>query len=253
MERGLVEDLDRSIASFFPELPKNSALQKIKIRDVLDMTSGLDADTDDPRTVGHFSQWIAKANWTEALLRVPLARPPGKTFVYADLNPSLIGAIIEKRSGMSLEAFARKHLFGPLGIQQLYWYSNRSGQTAPAGNLYLTTLDFARLGSLVLNEGVWKGQRIIGAAYIERLMRHSIDIEGDNPFADRYGMFWYRGMKRYQKKSIDIVFASGNGGNVLAVIPELETVIAVTSSAYGQGYGHQRSHNVISRIIDALR
>jgi hypothetical protein len=48
-------------------------------------------------------------------------------------------------------------------------------------------------------------------------------------------------------------FASGNGGNKIYIVPELTAVIAVTSSAYGQRYGQQRSETILLRILEALR
>ena len=46
---------------------------------------------------------------------------------------------------MSLRDYANEKLFRPLGITQAYWYTNDSNQTGAAGNLYLSTLDFAKL------------------------------------------------------------------------------------------------------------
>ena len=109
--------------------------------------------------------------WIEYILSIQLADEPGKRWVYADINAALIGAIIEEMSGKSLRDFAKEKVFDPLGIKQFYWYTNAANQTVAAGTLYLSTLDFAKLGVLVANDGKWGNEQIIQADYIKKLMR----------------------------------------------------------------------------------
>lgn len=257
MKDGLVENLDQNVYSFFPENKYSSideGYKEIKLRHLLSMSSGLDADTNRPETPGQAGNWIAKDDWKAYLLNVPLSAPPGKTWVYADINAVLIGAIIEEVSGMSLRDYAQQKLFGPLGIEQVYWYTNAADQTGAAGNLYITTLDFAKLGLLVANEGNWNDIQLIDPAYVKTLVE-SKDLElpdNSTPFADAYGMFWYKSKRTLGEKSIDYIAAFGNGGNQLIVVPDLEIVIALTSSAYGQGYADGRSYAIMSGILASL-
>ncbi len=255
MKDGLVQNLEEDVYSFFskkkyPSL--NEDYKRIKLKHLLSMSSGLNADTDNLQTTGHFVNWIASDNWKDYILNVPLAFRPGKKWVYADINPLLISAVIEEASGMSLKDYARRKLFDPLGIKQFYWYTNASDQTGAAGNLYLSTLDFAKIGMIVVNNGRWNDQQIIDADYIEKLSEEIFDLSGNNPFADTYGMLWYKSHRSFGGKNIEYLFASGNGGNNLIVIPDQEMVIALTSSAYGQGYGHSRSFNIMARIFASL-
>lgn len=255
LKEGLVQSLDQDVYSFFPKnkYPRvNEEYRKIKIRHLLDMSSGLDADADNSQTAGHAVNWIARNDWKEYILNVPLINTPGKKWVYADINPLLIAAIIEEKSGMSLKDYAEKKLFTPLGIEQFYWYTNPANQTGAAGNLYLTGLDFARLGLLLINEGKWKNVQIIDNEYVKLLSSETFNISEDNPFADYYGMLWYKAYRKVRGKDINYLFASGNGGNHLVVIPERKMIIALTSSAYGQRYAHRRSYTILLRILASL-
>ena len=255
LKEGLVQNVEQDVYSFFPQnkYPSlNEDYKRIKIKHLLSMSSGLDADSDSSQAIGHAVNWIARDDWRDYLLSVPLTSKPGKKWVYADINPLLIAAIIEEKSGMSLKDYAQKKLFAPLGINQFYWYTNAANQTGAAGNLYLSTLDFAKLGLLVVNEGRWANTQIIAPDYIKNLSEETFDISSENPYADAYGMLWYKSHRTFGGKKIDYLFASGNGGNHLIVIPEKEMVIALTSSAYGQGYGHRRSYNIMSKILAAL-
>ncbi len=252
---GLIKDLHQNIYSFFPKATYpsvNMDFKNITLRHLLDMSSGLDADSDIPQSMGHAVNWIAKDDWKEYLLSVPLTSEPGKNWIYADINPLLISMVIEEVTGMSLREYARKKLFDPLGIKQFYWYTNASNQTGAAGNLYLSTLDLAKLGVLVLNNGKWNNAQIIDPSYIEKLSDEAFDISGNNPFADAYGMFWYKSSRFFNGEKRNYLFASGLGGNHLIVVPESKIVIALTSSAYGQGYGHGRSYNIMRKIFNSM-
>lgn len=256
LKEGLIKDLVQDVYSFFPKskYPSlNEEYKQIKIQHLLDMVSGIDADTDRSETPGHAGHWIGMEDWKNYILSVPLANTPGEKWVYADINPLLISAIIEETSGMSLKDYAKEKLFDPLGIKQFYWYTNAANQTGAAGNLYLSTLDFAKLGALVANEGRWGETQIITTDYTELLYAKPFDISEYWNMADAYGMFWYKSRRTFGGKEMNYLFASGNGGNHLVIVPDREIVIALTSSAYGQRYAQRRSYQIMSKVLSALK
>lgn len=257
IKEGLVESLDQDVYSFFskekyPSLHED--YKRVKIKHLLDMASGLNADSDDWDTPGHAGQWVGSDEWVAYILSIPLAEEPGTRFVYADINAALIGAIIEEKSGMSLRDFAQEKVFTPLGIKEFYWYTNAANQTVAAGTLYLSTLDFAKLGVLVTNEGKWAGEQIVQAEYIERLIAHrAFDLSDWWWITDAYGMLWYKKQDTFNGKEIDYLFASGFGGNHLVVVPEENLVIALTAYAYGRnGASHARSYSILRSVLNAL-
>lgn len=256
MKEGLVQNLDQNVYSFFSKEKYPSMhedYKKIKLRHLLDMASGLDADSDDGETPGHAGQWSGEEEWVKYILSVPMAEEPGKRWVYADINAAVIGAIIEEKSGMSLRDFAKEKVFDPLGIKQFYWYTNAANQTVAAGTLYLSTLDFAKLGVLVANQGKWGHNQIVQADYVEKLLARKVfDFTDYSPHVDAYGMLWYKTQKTINGKKIDYLWASGRGGNHLVVVPEENMVIALTSTAYGPRYQHARSRAFLTKILGAL-
>lgn len=254
---GLVKNLEQDVYSFFPKKKYPSIhedYKKVKLIHLLNMVSGLDADSDNPKTMGSEGKWIAKDEWLSYLLSVPLSNEPGKKWVYADINAVLIGAIIEEKSGMSLRDYAKQKVFEPLEIKEFYWYTNASNQTGAAGNLYISTLDFAKLGLLVANKGKWENKQLADNDYMNRLLsEHSSAIGDYNPLADEYGLLWYRTKRKFGDNEINYLWASGNGGNHLVVVPEENMVIAMTSGAYGNWYPHTRAYFILSKIFQALK
>lgn len=256
IREGLVESLEQDVYSFFPKekFPTlHDDFKKIKIKHLLDMASGLDADTDDFQTPGHVGRWIGKDEWVSYLLSIPLAREPGQKWIYADINAVLVGAIIEEASGMSLRDFAKKYVFDHLDVTEFYWYTNAANQTGGAGNLYLSTLDFAKLGMLVANEGRWGNRQIIDPAYVQQLIdRMAFDLTDYWDLTDSYGMLWYKKQQTINGKTFDYLWASGRGGNQLIVVPKENLVIALTSTAYGPRYGHSRAYDFLLDVLGAI-
>lgn len=258
MQEGLVKSLEQDVYSFFSKEKYPSLREEykqIKIKHLLDMSSGLDADSDDGDTPGNAGMWIGKDDWMDYILSIPMARKPAEKWVYADINAVLIGAIIEETSGMSLRDFAIEKVFKPLKITEYYWFTNPSNQTGAAGNLYISTLDFAKLGVLVANEGKWVDQQIVHPTYIERLLEHEVFDLSEYWGLDNssYGMLWYKMHVKINDKEYDYMFASGLGGNHLVVVPEEDLVIALSSTAYMQPYQHRRSYFILSKLLGALK
>ncbi|WP_394751353.1 serine hydrolase domain-containing protein [Spongiimicrobium salis] len=256
IQEGYIKDLNQDVYSFFPKKKYpliNEDYKKVRLIHLLNMVSGLDADSDNSDTPGNAGYWIAKDEWVNYLLSIPLARKPESKWIYADINAVLIGAIIEEKTGMSLRDFAKKYVFDQLEIKEFYWYTNISNQTGGAGNLYISALDFAKLGCLISNKGKWGNEQIVNSDYVNRLINESSNAIGDyNPLADRYGMLWYRSKRKFGTKEVEYLWASGNGGNHLVIVPKKNMVIAMTSGAYGNWYPHKRAYSILGKVFQAL-
>jgi CubicO group peptidase (beta-lactamase class C family) len=256
IKEGLVQDINQDVHSFFPKekYPSlNEDYRKVKLIHLLNMVSGLDADSDNPETPGQAGNWIAKDEWLTYLLSIPIVREPGEKWVYADINALLIGAIIEESTGMSLRDYAKLKVFDPLGIKEFYWYTNAANQTGAAGNLYISALDFAKLGLLVANKGKWGNTQLADFDYMNHLLNENSNAIGNyNPLADGYGMLWYRSKRNFGNKEVSYLWASGNGGNHLIIIPKENLVIAMTAGAYGNWFPHTRAYFILGKIIQAL-
>lgn len=257
IQEGFIEnDLNQDVYSFFSKqnYPSiNEDYRRVKLVHLLNMVSGLDADSDNSDTPGNAGKWMDKDEWLNYLLSISLTREPGTKWVYADINAVLIGAIIEEQTGMNLKDFAKQYVFDPLEIKEFYWYTNTSNQTSGAGNLYISTLDFAKLGSLVLNEGKWGNEQIVNSNYVRQIVNQNSNAIGTyNPLADGYGMLWYKSKRKFGTEELEYLWASGNGGNHLVIVPEKNMVIAMTSGAYGNWYPHKRAYDILGKVFQSL-
>lgn len=213
------------------------------------MRSGLAADDDDPLSPGNEDNLDKASDWLKAAYAVPVKEKPGRTYVYCSLNAFLTGVIVANASKMPLDQFARQNLFRPLGIDPFDWLKAAGGQTKGQGNLSIRTRDLAAIGQLFLNQGLVRGRRVLDSGWIEQSWAKLVPISSSDPYADFYGYMWYYRDEPIGSRAIPVHFASGNGGNKVYVIPSRKLVVAITSSAYGHGYGQRRSQSNLLSIL----
>ena len=129
------------------------------------------------------------AQRTEALAKIPLAFDPGSKWNYS-FSPDVVGRLVEVLSGKNLDQYLQERIFDPLQmnnsgynlseaqsqrVKTVYAYSPDSiltrswGQPNPNGNtlfagvnaLFTSASDYLRFGEMILNQGEWKGNRIL--------------------------------------------------------------------------------------------
>ncbi len=178
--------LDDPIGKYLPVGPGwgDAAHRAITIRDLLTETAGLRESI-----LAEFATTGTDPNIAQEALAQPLTHQPGTHFEYSQRDPDLLAYVVQRAVGEDLQAFAQQYLFGPLGIPQhsYIWLRDRSGNTYGYANLFIPPAQFAKLGLLMQNDGVWRGQRILSPSYI----RSATADQSTNPC---YGfLFWHNG------------------------------------------------------------
>lgn len=231
-DQGLLNSLDSSVYGYLPEYFDDDLRKRdITIRHVLTMETGLNFDDE-----VHTSQMRNyKGNSLDYVLNKDLVFLPGTDWYYGDGNPQLISGIIQKVSGKTTSAFAEEFLLQPLRIENYRWESHADGLTYGAVSLWLTPRDMARIGLLVANRGIWEGQRIVSAEWINE----STQIQSE--FQD-YGYYWHilpnLGFQ-----------ASGHGGQIIWVFPGKNLVVVITSDPYAKTYVLSADYNYFYDMI----
>lgn len=252
IDRGRIGSVDDPVARYWTEA-KGSAIGEATLRDVLGMRSGLAADDEDGASPGTEDRMDAAADPAAFVLALPRADPPGTRYRYNSVTAWVAGVVVARATGQTLAEFARGALFDPLDIRPWRWTADRSGYTKGQGNLWLTTRNLATIGAMVLVGGTHDGRRIVSAAWLRDALAPTVRIAADDPYADAYGYFWYA--KTYVIEAVEtpVMFASGNGGNKVYVVPRLGLVVAITSAAYGRGHGQRRSERILTAILAAAQ
>lgn len=247
LDNRAIESLNDRVEKYWPEATA-TAVGRIRLDDLLTMRSGLDADDDDPKSAGNEDNMDAADDPLSFALSIPSLLEPGRQYRYNSLAPYVTGIVIGRATGDGLESFARKNLFEPLNIERWDWQEDRAGQTKGQGNLFLTALDFARIGEMVLNGGVYNGLQIVSNEWVKQSLKPQVDVSASESNANGYGYYWFHQDYQLNGRSIEVSFASGNGGNKIYLVPELDMVVSIMSQAYGQGRGQRRSEDILKAI-----
>lgn len=222
-DQGYFPDLDQTLYSILPEkFGDNPAKRAITLRHLLTMRSGLAFDNDDFSIEMLVNRPHDQARY---ILKKPLYATPGDSFYYRDADPQLLSSAIERVTGQTVEALAREHLFGPMGITDYFWEANVDGTSLGAHALYLRGRDLAKLGELALRHGRMgrcEGTRcqLVSEEWMDLSTARQTD--SDRP-AFPYGFYWWT------VPELTAFTAWGHGGNYVLVVPEEEMVIVLTS------------------------
>jgi CubicO group peptidase (beta-lactamase class C family) len=163
-------------------------------------------------TAGYARSVSFKRTDPESLADRPLLNRPG-TFAYDSGSMDLLADLIARATGMPAAAYARRRLFGPMGITAERWPGSRG-----SSGLLLRPRDLLAFGQLYLDGGVWHGKRIVPARWIRMSTRaHAVVRRGLH-----YGFGWWIRSGSYA--------GYGYLGQVLAVFPGRDEVVLVTSS-----------------------
>jgi CubicO group peptidase (beta-lactamase class C family) len=218
--------LDDPMVSFFPHRTianLDERKQRITVRHLAGMTSGLDCDpVTDTRDLE--AMW-ASDDWIQFSLDRPVVAEPGTKWAYCGPSIHLLSAILQEAAGVNAFEFARENLFGPLGINESYWEPDPQGYSRGWGDLFLFPEDAAKLGLLMLQGGRWEGRRIVSSDWVtEATKAHRTTNRGQ-----RYGYAWW-----VSASSEDIAYfsADGRGGQFVTAFPSLNLIVATTGGGF---------------------
>jgi CubicO group peptidase (beta-lactamase class C family) len=207
---------------------------RLTLRDLLTMRSGLACDDWDASSPGNESRMYLSPDWVKFVLDLPMVEQPGTRGHYCSGNVAVAGRIVERVSGMSLPAFAQQHLFTPLGIRarDVKWnYTLSASNAATFAQVYLRPRDMLKLGLLVKHQGRWNGRQVVSRDWIARATKQWSTV-GDQA----YGYFWWHQWVNAETaagpRRVDMIVATGNGGQKIYLVPSLELVVVMTGGNY---------------------
>lgn len=249
IDQGHLHGVKQPIGGFFPDYFRDRPdpeKESITIQDLLTMRAGL-AST----SRRNYGRWVLSDNWVEYALGQPLVERPGGEMIYSTGSSHLLSVILTRATGMTTREFADRFLFGPLGITDGGWDRDPQGYYLGGNNMALSPSALLRIGTMVMNMGVYNQQQIVPRAWIAESMQ-IYTRSHFNPYDYGYG-WWQRELNGYT-----VQFAWGNGGQYMLMIPALKTVVAIASGG-GQSNVENRASRrrlfdfIENRLISYLR
>lgn len=240
VEEGYIESIHQPISDYIGEF-SGLEIGNVTIEDLLLMRSAIEYNEDKFLWFGDDSLTY----WSPDLRRLALEhtkltdREPGR-FHYNNYHPLLLGIILERSTGVKVSDYFQEKIWGPVGAEySASWSldSEKSGFEKMESGINFCAVDFIKIGSMVLHNGSWNGNRIIGEDWLEQSVLSTFPLNPDEyagTFLEHrnigYKYMWYSCPS--EQSGFDI-FAWGKSDQILYISPANHTVILRTGKSDG--------------------
>lgn len=233
---------------------------KIRIADLLHMSSGLrikaplDPDFDPSGTYpDHLYLYTGSVDSFHYAATRPLQWPPNTVGRYRNTDPVLINYLIRlavERRGEEYLSFPQRALFSKIGIRTMVMETDPFGNFLTQGYELGSARDWARLGNLYLQDGVWNGERILPEGYVKFVSTVAPAWEADKrPVYG--GFFWINGDSAYPVPK-EAFSMAGAGGQTTMIISSHDLVVVRMGHYKGEEAGEKGFKKALSLLMEAV-
>lgn len=232
IDKGFIKSENDNISKYFPEYADLGETQNnIKIKDLLTMSSGMFCKS---KTVNITKYITAKMelssvpivtpvinskNPLEHLLKLPIIDKDYGKYCYNTASSFLLVEIMKKVLKIPYKDFIHNNLLKPMGITQYKW----DKEIKHDGYLIsLRTLDLARFGLLMFNNGGWNGTQLVNKDWIKKSLTPGV--------TNFYGYQWWL------VPGSNVFYGAGHGGQALICIPDENFIIAGNCNTKDKGF-----------------
>jgi CubicO group peptidase (beta-lactamase class C family) len=219
---------------------------------LLTMSSGYFCDDNNQDAPGNENgMWDQEKHpdFYQFALQLPMITAPGEKAVYCSINPNLALGMLGRVTGESPYYLFDRLLAQPLGIRNYVWAMDRARNPYGGGGMGLQSRDYIKFAQLMLDNGVWRGKRLLSTEFVARATSPLYKIGTRD-----YGLAWWRDEKPYQNGTAKAFAMLGAGGNIVMVFPELELIVATTGGSYiSRGWRFAGGELIPNWILPAVK
>jgi CubicO group peptidase (beta-lactamase class C family) len=236
--------------------------QKIRIMDLMRMSSGLrlgapydpgfDAAAGYP---DHLYLYTGSVNSFEYAANRPQQWQPGTVGRYRNTDPVLASYLVRlgaERRGVDYHAFPTRELFDRIGMRDVVIYTDPFGNYLGQGAEVIAARDWARLGNLYLQDGVWNGERLLPRGYVRYVRTIAPAWLADGRPVYGGGFFWING-DGAQPMPRDAYAMLGAGGQSAWIVPSHDLVIVRIGKYRGEQLGEAARAKGTATLLRAIR
>lgn len=232
-----ITDLDVPILSFYPDYPltalsnPDARKESISLRQTLQMRAGFEWDElGIPYTsvANPAVEIVGTADWIKYVLDKPVANDPGVRFAYNSGCTMLLSGVIKQLTGKTASAYTKEKLLDRLEITNYSWQEGPMDISNTGFGISLRPRDMAKIGFLMLNDGVWEGRRLLSGRWISASFESYTQFQGGYG----YGYQWWNKTFTINGQEKVIPYAHGYGDQLIYVIEDLNMVVVLTGENY---------------------
>jgi CubicO group peptidase (beta-lactamase class C family) len=247
-----IPSIDTPLFDYYLEddVPNLDSKRNILIKHALDFNSGLDWSEWNERNSDAMNMWLSDDPY-RYIFEKDVLHTPGEKYVYQGAMSVLLGGLVERVTGKELRTYTSEALFAPLNIVNYHWFPHEvTGDFLGSSGLYLRSRDFAKLGQLYLNKGLWNGQRVFSEQWAEECLVPKGQFWKDRTI--QYGHNWWFPLIKVGDEKMLIAAMRGAGGQDMFIIPELQLIFLITSGNYQQQDEHYPLDLIANYVLPSL-
>lgn len=238
----------------------NDPRKEIRIADLLHMSSGLrfraPQDPDFDPALGypdHLYVYTGGVNTFQWTANRPLQWRPNTVGRYRNSDPVLVNYLIrlavEQRGG-DYHRFPQRALFDKIGMRNMVLETDPYGNFLLQGYDFGSARDWARLGNLYLQDGVWNGERILPEGFVRFVSTLAPAWVADGrPIYG--GFFWVNGGEQFPIPK-EAYFMAGAGGQYTLIIPSHDLVVVRLGHYKGAQAGRESLGQSLALLMRAV-
>lgn len=180
---------------------------------------------------------------------------PDTSWFYNNWDFNVLGTIFEKETKTDIFVDFYNRIAVPLHMEDFrimdgtHDYYDRETSIHPSYPFKMSARDMARFGQLYLQKGKWNGKQIISQKWIEDSSTSFSKVTGEGPEYDGYGYLWWIN-SNFNGTNMKMYFASGVGGQYIAVFPSENIVIVMRGNTYAGEFIRSR-YDAVKKIFKA--
>jgi len=244
IKAGHLESVDQPVSNFYTSdgFDNPSPFKSgTTLRQLLTMTAGFDGNDSDLDSPGQEENMYPTKDWVKFTLDLPARSDTN--WSYFSAGTVLLGDILHRTLPDGLERYAEKHLFTPLKITDQRWQQTPQGVGNTAGSLQMSSLSLATFGQLYKDGG----RDILPKKWVTTSLQPLVPRKDEK--AGYYGYLFWNDSIKANGKTYTYAHASGNGGNKIIILDELNVVIVITATAYGKPFAHWQAEEILSKHL----
>lgn len=224
----------------------------ITIEDLLRMRPGLDWDETYDLGTPITEMLYLSGDMAGFAADRPLSDPIGQHQQYSSGSTNILCSVLLEKAGGGVE-LTDSLLFGPMGLSSAVWETDETGTPVCSSYLWATPRDWAALGQLALDDGVWNGERLLPEGWMAESTTPESAPKSD---ADAYGMSWWLntrvdGTLRFPELPADAYWMSGHDGQRVYVVPSADLVVVRMGFSPGVEVGDLRSNELVAALVES--
>jgi CubicO group peptidase (beta-lactamase class C family) len=208
IDRGEIDSLDDPVAKYLDYF--NDERRDITLRDLLDMTSGLEFPEHEHENMFFSSDHLDYAR------NVGVEKEAGLVFEYNNVNSMLLADILLQATGIAADTLLRQRIFNKIGIDDATIWQDSVGTPLTYCCIDTTARQYSRFGLLFARSGSWRGEQIISKNFVDTTFSKVWDSENSENIAHNrgYSMHWW--ISRHDDRAV-IFNASGKFGQYIFI------------------------------------